>query len=654
MPERDHVAAHERIAALEGVRALAITAVFVYHLGAPWLPGGFLGVDVFFVLSGFLITRLLLRESSGTGRVDLAGFWLRRARRLLPAVLALLAVIAVYAATRPADQKLPLRQDLVSSLFYVANWQFVAEGRSYFSEFQAPSPLRHLWSLAIEEQFYLVFPVLVVAALAVIRRFRRRGRLLVAVTVIIAFAGSVASLGFLYEESDPSRAYYSTHTRLHELLSGVGLAVLIPVLAKRGAALARPLAYGGLAALVVLFALVDDRGPVYYHGGSLAVSVASAALVGGLALRPDSGVVARLMSSRPAVAAGTTSYSLYLWHWPVIAILTPESIGVSGPFLVGVHVAVSVVLSVLSYKFVETPVRRGSIKGFRLGAARVFPIAGAALIALSAAAFSGTSDAKPEPDYVRQSEGLIVPRGADPRRPVIGLVGDSIAASLQRALAEEARAYGHTLVSAARPGCGIGSSLLLDETGHPFARAATCAERTPRLQDELVRRYHPRVVLWHSARDRTDARVDGRILKAGSAEWTRHRYADWDAALGRLVREGARVMLLLPAWSASGSGGSSCGGEFNLDPAGCGRAFVTTEHLRRLYTDWAQKNSNYVTVMDLGRQVCPSGPPCPDKVGNISIRDDDVHFSSSGAHLVAPHIVRAALTALDRAKGSPR
>nr|WP_281390587.1 SGNH hydrolase domain-containing protein [Sphaerisporangium rubeum] len=228
--------------------------------------------------------------------------------------------------------------------------------------------------------------------------------------------------------------------------------------------------------------------------------------------------------------------------------------------------------------------------------------------------------------------------------PVIGLVGDSIAASLQEALAKESVKHGHTLVSAARPGCGIGASLLLDETGHPFSSAAVCAERTPRLQDELVSGYHPRVILWHSVRDRTDVRVGDRTLRAGSAAWREQRFSDWDAALGRLVRGGAHVVLLLPAWSPTGSADSTCGGEFNLDPVGCDRPFVTTEHLRRLYTTWAGRHLGDVTIMDLGHEVCPAGPPCPNRVGGERIREDEVHFSPSGAAMVAPRIIAMALT----------
>lgn len=632
-----------RITALEGMRALAVTAVLFYHLGAPWLPGGFLGVDVFFVLSGFLITRILLGELHERGRVDLVGFWLRRARRLLPALFVLIAVISVYIATRPPEQKTPLRDDLISSLLYVANWQFVLEGRSYFSEFQSPSPLRHLWSLAIEEQFYLVFPILAPIAFAGINRSTIRGKAFTFSICSVVFCASIAVMALLYDEADPSRAYYGTDARIHELIAGVGLSIIMRIGAVGPASAASSLATGGFFALLVLFVAIDDRGPFYYYGGSVVVCAATVALIAGLTLAPRAGLVRWLLSGRVAVNLGKISYSLYLWHWPVIAVLTPESIGVSGLTLAALRVSVALILSVLSYHIVEKPIRNGSVAGLRLTAVRVFPASIAAVLLLSVTTVIVTLDAKPEPDYVKQSEGLIVPRDADPRLPVIGLVGDSVAASLQRALAEEAGRRAHTLVSAARPGCGVGSSLLLDETDHPFPIAAVCAERTPRLQEQLIGRYRPEVVLWHSARDRTDIRVDGRVLRAGSAAWVRHRFADWDAALQRLTGQGARLVLLLPVWSSNASAGSSCGGEFNFDPAVCGRTFVTTEHLRRLYMDWAKGRSEPVTVVDLSKMMCPTGFPCPRTTAGVRMRDDDVHFSGEGSRLLAPRIIEAAL-----------
>jgi hypothetical protein len=372
-------------------------------------------------------------------------------------------------------------------------------------------------------------------------------------------------------------------------------------------------------------------------------------LIWGLTVSSESGTVARLLSIGVVTYVGRISYGLYLWHWPVIVILTPERIGISGAMLPFVQVGAALAASIASYHFLEKPIRYGTmVTPTRMVTASL----GAALI-LPTAMVGTTWNAKPEPEYVRQNGGLIVPKDADPRAPVIGLVGDSIAASLQRALADAARSRSYVLISAARPGCAVGSSLLLDESGHPFASAQRCAEQTPRLQDRLVADHRPQIVLWHSTRDRNDVREGGRTLKAGTPEWVKHRFADWDAALARLTRRGARVMVLLPVWSSTGSAGSSCGGEFSFDPGKCGRTFVTTEHLRRLYTQWAQAHSREVSLIDLAVIACPSGsPPCPKTLDKVQLRDDGVHFSEAGSRLLAPWILDSALAA-DGAVPSP-
>ena len=219
--------------ALNGLRALAVIGVVAYHLQLGWASGGYLGVDLFFVLSGFLITSLLLEEWVGTGRVSLAAFWGRRAKRLLPALFLVVAALALYLVLNrllggPGANGLldlpGLRGDAISTLLYVNNWHSIYAGQSYFAQFSTPSPLQHTWSLAIEEQFYLVWPLVLLLVLRVApRMWRRTG---VMVTVVLGVASSVLMALLFHPGSDPSRIYYGTDTRLFDLMAGASIAFL--------------------------------------------------------------------------------------------------------------------------------------------------------------------------------------------------------------------------------------------------------------------------------------------------------------------------------------------------------------------------------------------------------------------------------------------
>ncbi|HWW54174.1 MAG TPA: acyltransferase, partial [Acidimicrobiales bacterium] len=259
----------EYLPAIDGLRALAVIAVVAYHLGLPWARGGFLGVDLFFVLSGFLITGLLLREREQTGRIDLGHFYARRARRLLPALFLVLAAVSTWvAATGTTPDLTSVRSDALAALAYVANWRLVLSHSGYFAQFSAPSPLRHAWSLAIEEQYYLVWPILL---LGLMRLGRGSRRATVLATLVLAVLSASAMAVMYHPGADPSRIYYGTDTRAFELLVGALLALLTTARPASGAvrravpravALVGPLA---LATLVVACLTVHDDAGWMYH-----------------------------------------------------------------------------------------------------------------------------------------------------------------------------------------------------------------------------------------------------------------------------------------------------------------------------------------------------------------------------------------------------
>ncbi len=347
------------VAALDGLRAFAVAGVLLYHGGVPWLPGGFLGVDLFFVLSGFLITSLLLRELDATGGIDLRRFWTRRARRLLPAAFLVIAVCLVVAVAFMPGEAARVRTDALASFAYVGNWAQIVADRSYFAGFERPSLLQHLWSLAVEEQFYLLWPLLLVACL---RRFGRRG------AARLALAGAITSavlMAVLFTPGqDPSRVYFGTDTHASGLLIGVLLAFLWPLRELRSAPKpgARLLldagAVAGLAAVVVAMATWHDYDPIVYRGGLLAFAIAAAALIGALA--HPACRVARVAGAAPLRWIGQRSYGIYLWHWPVMALTRPEiDVPWSRAVLLPLQIAATVALAAASYRWVEQPFRSG-------------------------------------------------------------------------------------------------------------------------------------------------------------------------------------------------------------------------------------------------------------------------------------------------------
>ncbi|MGV1004409.1 MAG: acyltransferase family protein [Candidatus Nanopelagicales bacterium] len=379
---------------LDGLRAIAVLAVIVYHAGATWLPGGFLGVDVFFVLSGFLITSLLLIELDSRGRVDLGRFYLRRARRLLPALLAVLLFSAILVAFLATDVAAGFRHDLPGALFYYSNWLNIVSQTSYFEFIGRPPMLQHLWSLAVEEQFYLVWPLVMLLA------YRVRGARGVAV---VALSGAVLStmamvVGSVRAEMpaahDPSRLYFGTDTHAMGVLVGAALAVIWRP--GRTAAVVprqvrRVISAVGLTALVVLmicFAFLSEYSVFLYRGGFLVVSVVTAVVVAAASHR---GVAfGRILGVRPLRYLGERSYGLYLWHWPLFIVLRPgQDMALTGLPAFALRMVLLLIVAEASYRYLELPARRGAL-GRLLNRAKAGELARPGRLGLSAIA-AGTA-----------------------------------------------------------------------------------------------------------------------------------------------------------------------------------------------------------------------------------------------------------------------
>ena len=373
------------VPALDGIRALAVGAVVAYHVQVPGFGGGLLGVSVFFTLSGYLITALLLREFVRHGRVDMTTFWLRRARRLLPALVFMLAVVVLTTAiARPGSLLATLRQALCS-LIYVANWTTIARGDDYFQRLAGPGPLDHLWSLAIEEQFYVAWPLVVLGLLALGARMRRGLGPLALVTVVAACSSTWA----IWHAYDPSavnntRAYEGTDCRAAALLVGALAALVLPfyrapvALSSRRTRIAIDLLGAvGLAGVALCIARTDESSAFLYTGGEVLLATATA-FVAIAASQPET-FVARALRVAPLRWVGARSYGVYLWHLPVVAFM-PETAFAGAPLVRGVvQIALILVLAAASYRLIEEPMRRQS-PAPRRGALILLPLATFALV----------------------------------------------------------------------------------------------------------------------------------------------------------------------------------------------------------------------------------------------------------------------------------
>ncbi|WP_127489148.1 acyltransferase family protein [Paenibacillus ehimensis] len=349
---------------IDGLRALAVLAVIAYHLHPGWAPGGLLGVGIFFVLSGYLITDLIIAEWRREGRLNLKSFWLRRFRRLLPAMLVLLSAVAAWIWLVDRSRLAALQGDFLAALAYVSNWWLVYREVSYFESFGPPSPLGHFWSLAVEEQFYLLWPLLLALGL---RLQPRRGWL--AGAMLLGASASAAAMALLYEPgSDPSRIYYGTDTRAFGLLIGAALAVVWPsgkLSSGTSVRVRRIVDLAGTAGLLVVLLMIGlsrQYDAFLYQGGFVLLSLAAAVTVAALA--HPSGHLGRILGCRPLRWLGVRSYGIYLWHYPVIVLTGPAGSDDTSLARAALQLAATIGFAAISWTFMEEPIRRGGMKAW--------------------------------------------------------------------------------------------------------------------------------------------------------------------------------------------------------------------------------------------------------------------------------------------------
>jgi len=626
--------------ALDGVRAFAVLGVMAFHSGVPFLPAGFLGVDAFFVLSGFLITSLLLGEWAKSAGIGLRRFWARRARRLLPALLVVIVFVAVYARFAvPAGTYPGLRGDALSALFYAANWHFIAVGGNYFVQTGPVSLLTHTWSLAIEEQFYVLWPLIVLGLL----RLTRSLRVLLGVCVVGALA-SALEMALLYRpDADPTRLYYGTDTHAQCLLVGAALAVGLALVAERRQTVGGPagwaasgagartasglLGVGGAVATAVLWWRGSYTGSFLWRGGFLVAAVSTAAVLACVVTSARS-PLSRLLSLLPLRFIGRISYGLYLWHFPLFQWLDAGRTGLTGYPLFGVRCAATAAVATWSFYFIERPIRHGDLlRRWRAWVATPAAVAGVAAVVVATTAGVGSVGAAVSAPAPPRPAPTGIPLGglnASSATTVL-LLGDSTAVTFGFGLGVEAARYHATLVNQAIIECGVAevtdvrTSSSVEPPGPACRPSTPAAQQWPSIWTTDVAQFHPEVVAVLVGRwEVSDVKWNGawtNIFSRPFADYVRHQL---QLAVDIGSSRGARVALLTaPCYD---SGEQPDGNAWPAD--GAARLAAYNDIVRSV----AAANPTVASVVDLDGIVCPSGR-FASALDGVPVRaPDGVHF----------------------------
>ncbi|KAA1249268.1 acyltransferase family protein [Mycobacterium simiae] len=647
------------IPALDGLRAVAVALVLAGHGGIPGLSGGFIGVDVFFVLSGFLITSLLIDELGRTGRIDLTGFWIRRARRLLPALVLMVLTVAAARELLPYQALTGLRGDAIAAFLWIANWRFVAQKTDYFTQGAPPSPLQHTWSLGVEEQYYIVWPMLLIAVTLLLAA--RAKRYFTKTTVgHVRFAGFlIASLGALASavaaivvtsNATRDRIYFGTDTRAQALLIGAAAAALLVrdwpslnrgwclVRTRWGRRIARVLPAVGVAGLAAMAHFSTGSVEEFRHGLLLAVAVAAVFVVAPVALE-QRGVVARVLACRPLVWLGTISYGVYLWHWPVFLALNGERTGRTGLQLFGIRCMVTVALAAASWWLIEQPIRRwrpARVPLLPLAAATVATAAAATLLVVpvvtgpglrevglppGVSAVAAVSPSPPGPNLPGPITG---PR--DPNRPfTVSVFGDSIGWTMMHYLPPTPgfRFVDHTVI-----GCSLVRGTPYRYIGQTLEQRPECDSWPGRWSTQMSQD-QPDVALLIIGRWETVDRVnEGKWTHIGDPTFDEYLKYELRRALNIAGASGVRVAVATVPYSRGGE--KPDGRLYPEDQPE--RVNQWNTMLRNIVGEYLN-----VRVIDLNKKLGPDGVYTA-KVDGIQVRSDGVHLTPEGVKWLLPWV----------------
>ncbi len=654
VPERndghDHTGRIPYQPALDGLRGLAVAAVVAYHGGLSWATGGYLGVDAFFVLSGYLITSLLVSEFRDSGDIVLSQFWTRRVRRLLPALFVMLVGMAMYClfVAKP-DVLDQLRGDALSTMFYVMNWRLIASSQSYFDQFFA-SPFRHMWSLAIEEQYYLVWPLFTLA----IMRWRRSTTFLLQVCLGLAALSALLMFVLYRFEVDTSRLYYGTDTRAQSLLIGSALGAAVASGLKFDTALGRRLiVIGGFVAAAILalaWVRLDATSPMLYQGGFVVLAsgvclvILACTQIGANPLRTG-------LSFEPLRRLGLISYGVYLYHWPIFMWLNTERTGLAPQSLrlLALRLVVTFAVAIASYHLLEKPIRDGALAQLDVSPMvrkLLLPVSAALVLTLlltSTAGAQRTTLTASDLDPAQRPK----PAASATTDSKVLLVGDSVAYTLGVGFEGDVATQHHIAV--------WNQAVLFCELvkgdhreGDEIKKASdTCVNWEQDWRDD-VDQFKPDVsVLELGAWEIFDREINGTWLTFGSPEYDAVLEPVLQRAVDALHSQGAPVIVFTTPRFVRDDGTSAK--EWTQNDVS------RTDHFNALIRKLAAANPASVVLVDLGNFLCPANE-CRKEIDGVAMRHDGLHFDEHDAKVVAtwlaPQFREVALhgvTALDPA-----
>ena len=663
---------------VQGLRAIAILLALVYHAGIPPFSGGYVGIEVFFVISGFVITGLLLRERDSSGRTSLRNFYGRRARRIIP--MATLVIIVTVVATYHSIGTLVGHETAIDgtwSALFLGNVHYQATDTNYLLSQAPPSPLLNYWSLGVEEQFYIFYPLVVV----LMGWWARRGSFRLRLTVfLVAVIIASYSYSIVFTASNAQSAYFSLFVRAWELALGGLIAVYSPQLQRIPPALAAAASWIGL--VVILVASVTLTPASDYPGALVAIPTLAAGLVIAAGAAAPTWGVERLLRLEPFPFLALISFSLYLWHWPILEFAAQHRGVTTLPVWDNVLLLVlSGVLATVTYRFFENPVRHAKFLFRRKWASLLM---GLCLIAVTlvvttyeqrrptvalgaiAEATTGSLCRSPSPGDVAHLRSTYVPgsaaKDAKTQLKSVVVVGDSTACTMLLGLQAVGPSYGMQFENGAVIGCGVVSGVIAPyyvNDHNIVAYTSKCQGQANEAESQALERYHPSLILWASTDERSGIVVNTshgtKVLDPGSREWRSVMLQRMDTRVNRFLATGARVVLTLappevhvlgytdaelltPAAHLPGK----------VDPAQDNADDQDYARMNALLREVAARHPHKVAVVDLAPRVCPLGAPCQYVVPAFNpkptsvtetVRPDGAHYLPNGSLWLARWLV---------------